>query len=93
MTDLKYWVAFSRVPHIGTVRFRRLEEHFGSLEQAWIAGSGELRAAGIDDKTVRSIRAGGTSQRPSISPWEAGEMSFIPAEHGKLAGVGCGKGH
>ena len=37
--DIKYWVALSRIPNLGTVRFRRLEAHFGALDQAWKAGS------------------------------------------------------
>ena len=61
---MKYWAALSRIPNLGTVRFRLLEGCFGSLEQAWIAGLGELKAAGVDDKTARAI----VSHRTSISP-------------------------
>ena len=40
--DTKFWVALSRVPQLGTVRFRRLESHFGKLEHAWNASFSDL---------------------------------------------------
>jgi len=46
--ERKYWIAFSRVPRVGRVRIGQLEEHFGSLERAWHATAGELKAAGLD---------------------------------------------
>ena len=64
MTDIKYWVAFNRIPNLGTVRFRLLEGHFASLAEAWIARPGEFKAAGIDSRTSAAI----VSQRPDISP-------------------------
>ena len=64
MTDSKYWVAFNRIPHLGTVRFRQLEAHFGALEEAWTAREGELRAAGLDNRAINEIIA----NRGSISP-------------------------
>jgi DNA processing protein len=71
MTDIKYWVAFSHVPSLGTVKFRLLEGYFDSLEQAWIAGPRELTSAGIDSKTTRAI----ISRRAGISP--DGEMEKL----------------
>ena len=64
MEDLKYWVALSRVPNLGTVRFRLLEGHFGSMEQVWLTSSAELRSAGLDERTFHGI----VSQRAEISP-------------------------
>ena len=64
MTDSKYWVAFTRIHSLGTIKFRHLERHFGSLEQAWTADLGEFKAADIDDKTARTI----VSERAGISP-------------------------
>ncbi len=55
--ELAYWVAFSRIPSVGRVRFTLLEKHFGSLEKAWSAGTGELRAAGLDPNVVNAIAA------------------------------------
>jgi DNA processing protein len=71
MDDLKYRVAFTRIPTIGTVRFRALERHFASLEDAWRASAKELRAAGLDEGAVNAI----LSRRASISP--EGEMERL----------------
>ena len=71
MADLKYWIAFNRVPNLGTVKYRLLEANFDSLEHAWTAGAGELQGAGIDSKTARSI----VTNRANISP--DGEMEKI----------------
>ena len=61
--QLKYWVGFSAIPGIGRVRFSQLEGHFHDLERAWNAGPADLRAAGLDSASVRSIVA----TRPEIS--------------------------
>ncbi len=63
-SDLKYWIAFSRIPRIGSVRAGRLLSHFGSMEAAWRASAGQLPAAGLDQGTVSSIVA----EREAISP-------------------------
>ena len=62
--DLKYWVAFSRIPRIGAVRAGRLESYFGTMAAAWRASAGELRAAGLDSATVSSV----LEERGKISP-------------------------
>ncbi|PKB65085.1 MAG: DNA protecting protein DprA [SAR202 cluster bacterium Io17-Chloro-G2] len=64
MTDVKYWAALSRVPKLGTVRFRKLEAYFSDLKHAWNAGLGDLKAAGIEAQTAREIVA----TRPRIDP-------------------------
>ncbi len=64
MEDIKYWVALNRVPQLGTVRFRRLEAHFGDLARAWKAGPEELRAAGIEERPGQEIAAA----RSRVSP-------------------------
>jgi DNA processing protein len=61
--DLKYWVGFSFIPGIGRVRLNQLENHFGNLESAWKAPTGELRQARLDDGVVRAI----TTWRPKIA--------------------------
>ena len=58
MKQLKYWLAFSRIRGVGRVRFKLLESHFDSLEEAWLASEAELRAAGLDSRTVRSVLNG-----------------------------------
>ena len=62
--DTKFWVALSRVPQLGTVRFRRLESHFGKLENAWRASLYELKAAGIEDRPAQEIVAARNNSSP-----------------------------
>ena len=62
--DVKFWVALSRVPQLGTVRFRRLESYFGKLENAWKATLKELRAAGIEDRPSQEILAARNNSSP-----------------------------
>src|SRR5581483_1733965 len=62
--DLKYWLAFNRITGIGRVRFGLLEKHFGALENAWLADASDLKAAGLDGRTISAI----VQARPDISP-------------------------
>ena len=62
--ELKYWVAFNRVPHIGRARFMLLEEHSGSLEAAWRSSLSDLQSAGLDRRAAQSI----VTRRPGIDP-------------------------
>ena len=62
--ELKYWVAFNRIPGVGRVRYLALLKRFGRLSEAWRAGAGDLRAAGLDDRVARVI----TTERPNIDP-------------------------
>jgi DNA processing protein len=55
--ERKYWIAFSRIPRVGRVRVAALVEHFGTLEAAWRATPGELRAAGLDSAAVNALSA------------------------------------
>ena len=64
MKDVKYWVALNRVPQFGPARFKRLEAHFGELEQAWGAGLAELRAAGIEERPAKELLAARTRVDP-----------------------------
>jgi DNA processing protein len=41
--EAAFWLATSRVPHIGPVRIERLIQRFGSLAAAWSAPNEELR--------------------------------------------------
>ncbi|MCD6600275.1 MAG: DNA-processing protein DprA [Dehalococcoidia bacterium] len=54
--ELKYWVGFSLVPGIGRVRLSQLKEHFGNLRDAWKASEGELRQAGLDSRSIDTLR-------------------------------------
>ena len=70
----KYWVAFSQVPRLGAIRFKRLENYFDDLARGWVAGPRELRAAGLDDTTVAAV----VEARPCISPDD--EMARLEKE-------------
>jgi len=63
-SDTQYWVAFNRIAGVGRARYQLLEKRFGRLENAWRATAAELRAAGLDERTVTAIVA----QRPNVSP-------------------------
>ncbi len=53
---LGYWVALSRVPRLGSARFRLLESFFlGDLSAAWEAPARDLRAAGVGRAVAQSI--------------------------------------
>jgi len=54
MEQAGYWLAFSYVRGIGAVRFRKLLSFFGELSRAWQAGTAELIAAGLSEKTSRT---------------------------------------
>jgi DNA processing protein len=62
--QLKYWIAFNRIPGIGRARFKLLEASFGSLEAAWRADGAALQAAGLDLRTTQSV----LSCRSKIDP-------------------------
>ncbi len=55
MEELAYWVAVSRVNGVGRVRLGRLREHFGTIETAWGATHGQLRSAGLDERTAEQF--------------------------------------
>jgi DNA processing protein len=55
MTDLRYWIGFNIVCGIGPVRLRALLDHFGDIERAWHAPSGELRQAGLDRRSLENL--------------------------------------
>ena len=61
--ELKYWVAFSRIPGIGRVRISQLKEYFGSLQDAWKAPEGKLKQAGLDSRSLDAL----VTLRPRIS--------------------------
>ncbi len=61
--EIKYWVGFSLIPGIGQVRSVLLENKFGNLKEAWYAGPAELRATGLDSRSVDAI----ITRRPRIS--------------------------
>jgi DNA processing protein len=59
-----YWVAFSLVKGIGSVRFQGLLDHFGDPQIAWYAPADALRAAGLSGKIIENL----IQVRASVSP-------------------------
>lgn len=76
--NLKYWIAFNRIRGIGRVRFKLLESSFDSIQSAWSANESELRAAGLDARTIRAIVNGRQSVDPDAE-LEALERSGVRA--------------
>jgi DNA processing protein len=64
LTELNYWIGFNIVSGIGPARFKMLLNYFGAAGKAWHASDGELRAAGLDRKSIESLLA--TRQRLSL---------------------------
>src|SRR6185503_14151036 len=74
--EAKFWVAFSRIPGVGTKRYQAMLARFGSLAHAWNATRSELKEAGLDQRTVRVI----ADERVSIEPdaeWERLEKAGV----------------
>ncbi len=57
MTNIRYWVGFSRVSGIGPARLRALLDYFGDLETAWHADAFDLRQAGLDRRSLSNLQA------------------------------------
>lgn len=54
--DLVYWIAFNRVPGVGSIRLGALLEFFDEdLEAAWQANESDFAQAGLDKRTIQSI--------------------------------------
>lgn len=62
--EAKFWVAFNRVPGVGTKRYQAMLARFGTLAEAWNATRSELKEAGLDQRTVRVI----ADERVNIEP-------------------------
>lgn len=50
-----YWIALNKVAGIGAVRMAALLAHCGSAEAAWRASIHELKASGIDRRTLENL--------------------------------------
>ena len=55
MSDLRYWVGFNLVPHIGPIRIQALLDRFGDLGVAWRADAVSLRAAGLPRNAIEQL--------------------------------------
>lgn len=81
--DTKFWVALSRVPQLGTVRFRRLESNFGDMESVWNASYNELRATGLEDRPAQEIVAARNNSSPDdeMAALERAEVTAVTWNH------------
>jgi DNA processing protein len=50
----RFWIAFHHVPYVGPVRTRRVLDHVGSLERAWMADQRDLRAV-LDERSCAAL--------------------------------------
>ena len=55
MNERNYWLAFSYVKGIGSVRFKKLLAAFGSLTAAWQADRNQLLLSGLTPKVVDAV--------------------------------------
>jgi len=58
-----YWVGFNKIRGIGSVKTKKLLDHFGDLSSAWEASESALLEAGLNLKTVKSF----TQSRTTIN--------------------------
>lgn len=54
-SDLKYWVAISQFAKIGAARFKRLYNHFPTMQVAWQADLLELQKAGLEPNLAQEF--------------------------------------
>jgi DNA processing protein len=57
MDPRQYWVGFSLVKGIGSVRFQALLDYFGHPQLAWHAPASALQAAGLGSKVIENFLA------------------------------------
>ncbi|MGF1480853.1 MAG: DNA-processing protein DprA [Cyanophyceae cyanobacterium] len=51
-----YWLAWSQITGVGSVLLKRIQQHFGTLAEAWVAPPKELGAVeGVGDRLVNVI--------------------------------------
>lgn len=55
MSDVRYWLGFNLIPHIGPARVRTLLGHFGDLAAAWGANAASLRACGLPQNAIEEL--------------------------------------
>jgi DNA processing protein len=78
LSEVKYWVGFNIVSGIGPARVKALLDHFADLGRAWRATDSELRAAGLDRRSIDSLVA--TRQKISLEE----EMAKLKEEGARV---------
>lgn len=68
MSDLKYWIAFTKLNFIGSRFITSLWEHFGSIKEAWFADTADLvEIEGLKYDKIEAF----ISERKKINPGQA----------------------
>ncbi|GAC1355661.1 MAG: DNA-processing protein DprA [Ktedonobacteraceae bacterium] len=76
LDELAHWVAFSRFPGVGPIRFKHLLDFFeNDVAAAWNADSKHLAAAGLDQKTINKLVA----HRSKVAPQH--ELEMLEKKH------------
>jgi len=81
-TDLKYWLAFSQFPKIGSTRFLRLFNYFPKMEEAWRASSFDLAKAGLEENIIQEFFA----KKQEIDPDQ--ELEKLKKENIQVVTIG-----
>jgi DNA processing protein len=69
-----YWLAWSQVDRVGPVLIRRLQQHFGTLAEAWKASATELgRVEGFGYQLTTTL----TAARSQINPEQLLEQHLV----------------
>ncbi len=55
MDPRAYWVGFNKIKGIGSVRTKKLLDHFGDLSAAWVASEVALLEAGLNPRIARNF--------------------------------------
>lgn len=53
--NLLFWIGFSKVSGIGPARLNAMLDYYGDIKSAWQANPGELRAIGLDKRSVENL--------------------------------------
>jgi len=53
--EKKYWIGFTLIKGIGSVRFKRILSHFGDLSKAWQAPKEAYQEAGLPGKVLENF--------------------------------------
>lgn len=73
-SDLKYWLAYSRIQKIGPINFKKLANYFNDLKTAWQANANKLISAGLNKDLVEEI----IIRRSQINPDQ--ELNLVNQE-------------
>jgi DNA processing protein len=78
LTERELWLAWSQVEGVGPITLKRIYQHFGDLQSAWVASPQGLQAVeGIGAKLAAAI----AQQRPQLAQAQAPAAPYLtPAD-------------